>query len=57
MEKEEQYNAAILQLESWLEIPGKPVEELEQISSAFRELQKYIRKVPSAGLEKRGIQQ
>ncbi len=38
---EETYNGAILGLENWLETPGKPVEELQQIAVSFESLQNY----------------
>ncbi|QUC66375.1 hypothetical protein [Aristaeella hokkaidonensis] len=41
MEKEELYNATIHQLESWLQTPGRPAAELEQIIASFDSLQSY----------------
>ncbi len=40
-EKEERYNTAILQLESWLEQAGQPVSNLEQVSDVFDSLGGY----------------
>ncbi len=41
VEKEERYNTAILQLESWLEQTGQPVSGLEQVYDVFESLGGY----------------